>query len=230
MAGGIGLKASRLPTEAGDNDFYPTPPPAGRAGGVLIRTLDRRAVTCWEPACGAGHLAHGLGDFFDEVFCSDIAPRGAFVASDFLDFEPPEPPRQLVRNWDWIVTNPPFSLATPFVETALARALRGVAMLLPLRFLESDERARLFARTPPAMVGVFADRVAMLKGRYDPSASTAAAVAWFIWMTEAGLEGCPLGGLIRENWAMGGFHTQIIPFGTMKRLARPSDASWAGRW
>mgnify|MGYP001206711973 CR=1 FL=1 len=230
MAWGFGLQAARQPKAADDREFFPTPPPAGRAGGELIRMLDHRGESCWEPACGAGHLAHGLKDYFGQVFCSDLEPRGAFVPCDFLDFEPPAPPRQLVRNWDWIVTNPPFSRAADFVAAALPRARRGVAMLLPLRFLETDERNRLFARAPPAVVGVFSDRVPMLKGRYDPSASTAAAVAWFIWMTECALADCPLGGAIRENWAMGGFHTRLIPYGTMKRLAHPSDARWVGWW
>ena len=53
-------------------DFFPTPPWAARAGGELIQRLDPGAWNCWEPACGQGHMAHGLLDYFEAgVFSSD---------------------------------------------------------------------------------------------------------------------------------------------------------------
>lgn len=46
-------------------DFYPTPPWAARAGAELISEIDPEAKTVWEPACGQGHMAEPLGEYFD---------------------------------------------------------------------------------------------------------------------------------------------------------------------
>ena len=75
-SGHTAVMAQRARVDPDDLDFFPTPPWAARAGGVLIKTLDPLAVTCWEPACGGGHMALPLSEYFDDVSISDIHDHG----------------------------------------------------------------------------------------------------------------------------------------------------------
>lgn len=209
--GHTSVMAARAPTAPDDLDYFPTPPWAGRAGAELITALDPAAISCWEPACGEGHLAHGLADYFGRpIGCSDIHAYGRGSVFDFLT--PPDPDAE--ERWDWIVTNPPFIHGEAFARLALQRARRGVALLLRLVFLEGGKRSRLFAEHPPAVVAPFCERVPMIKGRWDPEASSATAYAWFIWLKDAVPRPLDLGPGTQLRW--------IMP-GCKARLSRSSD-------
>jgi len=199
-------------------DYFPTPPWAARAGGELIKRLDPAARTCWEPACGEGHMAWGLKDYFDVVGCSDIHAYGAGAVFDFLADDPPA--ELATPRWDWIVTNPPFVAGEAFVRAGLKRARRGVAMLLRSVFLEGAGRYPIFTDEAFgfAVHAQFAERVPMVKGRWDPQASSATAYSWFVWFKpelrgdfwiRTHLHGCHFG--------------TIIPPGTRQRLLRTQD-------
>ena len=83
---------------------------------------------------------------------------------------------------DWIITNPPFSLACEFTLRALDLAGEGVAMLVRTQWIEGIGRyEKLFRDRPPALYAPFVERVPMVKGRWDPDASTATSYAWFVW-------------------------------------------------
>lgn len=186
-------------------DYYPTPPWAGRAGAELIKLLDPSALVAWEPACGEGHLAEPLKGYFDHVLASDIHGHGYGQVSDFLLGEAPFGAGEVC---DWVVTNPPFKSAEQFLRRGLAVARRGVALLVRLAFLESEERhALLYGDNPVTVVAPFSERVAMQLGSWDPRASTATAYAWFIW-----LKGAESAGQLRP----------IAP-GAKRRLTRPHD-------
>lgn len=160
-------------------DFFPTPPWATRAlcGEVLAPMVGNlRALTAREPACGEGHMARPLAEYFGQVQSSDVHPYGFGAVEDFL-MPVPVWPRP-----DWIITNPPFRLGQQFVRRALEVATDGVAMLVRTAFLESQERHEgLFLPCPPAVVAQFVERVPMVKGRLDAKASTATAYAWVVW-------------------------------------------------
>lgn len=195
-----------------DLDYFPTPPWAARAGGELIRAIDPEALTCWEPACGGGHMVHGLRDHFGFVMASDIHDHGWPGLTATADFLSDSSDRFAAEvDVDWIVTNPPFVMGEAFVRTAWDRARRGVAMLLRLQFLEGGARYRLFQDVPLYAVAPFAERVPMVKGRWDPNASSATAYAWFIWIKPA----------------VPGFgqppRVSFIAPGTRTRLSRPED-------
>lgn len=165
--------------EARDSlDLFPTPPWATRAlcEKIDFVTPQRLAVqTCWEPACGLGHMAHPLAEYFAEVRASDVYPYGFGEVDDFLMPGPVEPV-------DWIISNPPFRLAQDFIVRALGIARVGVAMLVRTSFLEGTGRHRdLFSRRPPTVIYQFAERVPMVKGRVDPRATTATSYAWLTW-------------------------------------------------
>ncbi len=207
-AGFTAVMAQRAPTLDG-LDYFPTPPWAARAGAAIIKDLDPEARSVWEPACGGGHMAFALGDYFDQVHVSDIFPHGDHAVGDFLD-----PDGFPDVEADWIVTNPPFRLGEAFVRQAWSRARRGVAMLLRLAFLEGAARHRLlYEDCPLDICSPFAERVPMVSGRWDPAASSATAYAWFFWLK-------PKTGLSAIN---GPLLRGINP-GTKAKLSRPDDA------
>src|SRR5262245_4400887 len=156
-------------------DDFPTPPWATRALLAHVISQDLVMQNCWEPACGEGHMAKVLDEYFGTVYASDIHPYGYGSTSDFLD-------EATVRDVDWIITNPPFKQAEEFVVKAVSIAKRGVAIFARSVFAESVGRhQRLFSKFPPTTVAQFAERVPIVKGRLDAKASTATGYAWFVW-------------------------------------------------
>jgi hypothetical protein len=83
---------------------------------------------------------------------------------------------------DWVITHPPFNFACDFTLRALDLATEGVAMLIRTQWMDSMEQyERLFRDHPPTIYAPFVERVPMVKGRWDPDASTATSYAWFVW-------------------------------------------------
>ena len=220
-----GIMNRRQAGTADELDYFPTPPWATRAFLPLLRELDpaieRRTI--WEPACGQGHMAVVLAELGARVFASDIEPRawsplardifeaggqGAISCQDFLD------PALEAFVADWIITNPPFNLAVEFVETALVRAKIGVAVLCRSNWVEGADRyRRLFDVCPPSWIYQYVERVPMVKGRWDPTASTATPYAWFVWRPAAPRFGTDF------RW---------IPPGQRSRHHRPEDPAIFG--
>lgn len=209
--------------EAPDSlNYFPTPPWATRAlCEHLNRYGDVSRETCWEPACGAGHMARPLGEYFARVEASDIHDHGAgFAVRDFLDgatlFETGAPAV------DWIVTNPPFNHAAAFARRGIALGVTGVALLVRTAFLEGGERHRtLFDPHPPEWILQFCERVPMVKDRLDPEASSATAYCWLIWLPmPAGVSEDA-----RQAYRSRQGHPAFvwIPPGTRARLERAGD-------
>lgn len=212
-------------------EYFPTPPWAARAGGELIAALDpwsgpgdARAPgwRAWEPACGGGHMAHGLAPYFASVHATDVFDHAwPGRHGEPLDFLSPEADR-LAEHLavDWIVTNPPFGAAAEFVAAGLRRARRGVAILARSVLLEGASRFSMFhgPETRLSAFAPFSERVPMALGRWDPAASTATAYAWFVWL-KPGVGPGP-GALRPEIWPIGP--------GTRARLTRPDDARLFG--
>ena len=158
-------------------DDFPTPPWATRA--LVEYVLGKPALasmSCLEPACGRGHMAVTLAECFGSVTSSDVFDYGFGEVADFLTTEYED------DSFDWAITNPPYILAEAFIQRALKIARRGVAMLTRTVFIESAGRyERLFKSNPPTVLAQFAERVTMLKGRFDRKKSTATAYAWIVW-------------------------------------------------
>lgn len=162
-------------------DDFPTPPWATRA--LCEHVLSPRSIavkSVWEPACNRGWMARPLAEYFGMVHASDIHDYGWEGQERVIDFLFPhsEPPKGV----DWIITNPPFRLAQQFIQRGLELAREGVAVLVRTSFLEGVGRYdALFSQAPPSTVAQFVERVPMVKGRYDPAASTATSYAWIVW-------------------------------------------------
>ncbi|HVK81972.1 MAG TPA: hypothetical protein VM915_15330 [Verrucomicrobiae bacterium] len=175
------VMASR--TEAPDSlDFFPTPPWATRALVECVLAplgFDLGGSTVWEPAAGAGHMSNVLAEYARAVIASDVHDYG--IGAEIGSFVGRGPDVITSQPADWIITNPPFNLAEEFFERARVEA-RGVALLVRTTWLESKERfEKIFAQHPPNVVALFSERVPMVKGRWNPKASTATSYAWVIW-------------------------------------------------
>lgn len=158
-------------------DDFPTPLWATRA--LIEHVVGAHSVvesTCLEPACGRGHMAVALGEYFSEVKALDLFEYGFGGVADFQKAKYPD------DSFDWVITNPPFRLAEDFITRSLSIARVGVAMLVRTVFIESVGRyERLFKPIPPSRVAQFTERVPMVKGRVDKKASTATGYAWIVW-------------------------------------------------
>lgn len=174
-------------------DDFPTPPWATRAlfecvlPQIGIHKSTVEAWSIWEPACNRGFMAEAISEYCGTVFCSDVHdygyPKcrvGSFVGgeSDFNFDIAPSPGEHI----DAVITNPPFRLADAFLRRALDEAPL-VAFLLRTSWLEGEARYNnTFRKTPPFAVGVFAERVSIVKGCWDPSANRPTSYSWFVWL------------------------------------------------
>ena len=165
--------------ERKERDLYETPPWVTE---TLFPHL-REYRQAWEPACGSGAMADVLRAR-GIVLCSDIEPtmEGAAI-KDFL-LEPWGAFRD--HSVDAVITNPPYELATEFIEHALRimEPVGGlVAMLLRTDFDHAKSRAYLFRDCPAfAKKLVLMKRIAwFVEADGKPKASPSFNHAWYIW-------------------------------------------------
>lgn len=167
------------------NDYYATDPKAVE----MLLELEQFAPVIWEPACGEGHISKVLQSHGYEVISTDLIYRG------FGDPEPLDFLKETLDGFDGdIVTNPPYSLAQDFVQTAIDTVKVGhkVAMFLKIQFLEGKKRFSLFAKSPPRTIYVSRSRIRCgTNGNFDgfKNGSTLC-YAWFVW--EKGFTGDPV--------------------------------------
>ena len=169
------VSAQRFSPSTGLDNFS-TPPWVTRAlMEKVLGDFPRQDQTCREPACGAGHMSRVLLEYFPSVISSDIHDYGYGLVQDYLELA--------CNPVDWLITNPPFRLAEEFILKGLKETRIGLAVLVRTAFLESVGRyKRLFNPCPPSDVAQFVERVPMVKGRLDSSATTATSYAWLIWV------------------------------------------------
>jgi hypothetical protein len=163
-------------------DFSPTPPWGTRALFECVlpaMNISRSSLTSvHEPACGEGHMAEVLREYFSVVAATDVFDYGyGDGVHDFLadDFE---------STSEWIITNPPFKeKAEQFALKAIERARVGAAIFARLQWLETIGRyERLFRDHPPTQIAFFCERVNLCMGRWAPDGGTATAYIWLVWI------------------------------------------------
>ena len=172
-------------------DYFPTPPLSTRALCEIVLPAipgigaNLKKWKVWEPACGEGHIAEVLTEYFGEVSASDIFdygyPSPISCQPQVADFLTTGARPDAV---DWIITNPPFGdKAEAFVLRAIDIANVGVAMFFRLQWIPTAGRYnRIFGPKPPTLVAFFSERVPLVKGRWDPTASTATDYVWLVWV------------------------------------------------
>ena len=164
------------------HDFYATDP----AAAEWLVKIEQLAPNIWEPACGQGHLSKVFEKHGFNVLSTDLFDRGFGIGGvDFLSTE---------NEFDGdIITNPPFSLATKFVDHGLSLVPDGrkVIMFLKVQFLEGQKRRAFFERTPLKTVWISSRRINCYRNGVETlTAGGMMALAWFIW--EKGYQGEPV--------------------------------------
>ena len=155
-------------------DFFPTP------AWATYALIDNEKFTgdIWECACGDGAMSRVLEQTSRPVFSSDLYERGYGEAGQ--DFLAP------FRSADNVVTNPPYNCAEGFVASGIKSAKRKFALLLRLAFLEGANRAQtIFAKSPPARVWVFSERITFYPKGVEVKGTGTTAYAWFVWDKDA---------------------------------------------
>lgn len=180
-------------------DYYSTP--TTEVTNILnIMGLDLNNSTILEPCAGGGHMVEGIVKYLSNaniedwsLYATDIKERGNVSSieintGDEYDFLSDNYP---IKEADYIIMNPPFSVIEPFVMKSLGIANKGVLMFGRLQFLEAEKRyENILKDNPPSDFWVYVDRIACHKnGNTNEKMASAQAYAWFYWdLTKPTLE------------------------------------------
>jgi hypothetical protein len=178
------------------DDHYATP--AWVTAALLAREAflaPPDAPQVWECACGNGAMAEVIAAHGYNVAASNLVDYGYGDTSvDFLKERRLRAPN--------IVTNPPYALAMPFIEHALALGADKAALLLRLNFVEGQKRSRRLEQLPLAAVLIVRARFGMWPGGNAPEKANDPTYnhAWYVF--QRGHRGAPsIGWLDRpEGW------------------------------
>ncbi len=171
--------------ERQNEDYYATDPIAAELL-LQIEELDKN-MPIWECSAGENHLANVFKENGYTVRTSDIIKRTE--TTEVLDFLSDE-----VTDWNGnIITNPPYSLASNFVEKAMNIIHEGnkCIMFLKLQFMEGKSRKKLFEKYPPKTIWVSSSRIMCAKNgdfqKMRDGGGSAVAYAFYVW--EKGYKG-----------------------------------------
>lgn len=106
------------------SDFYETPYSISRH--LLNRETFNTNLTVCEPACGDGAIVEVLKEKWSENKITSYD-----INKNFLNDS---------QQYDYIITNPPFSIAQDFIKQAKKLAKIKFAFLLPLSYLHGKKR------------------------------------------------------------------------------------------
>lgn len=159
--------ANRSADDRSAVDLYETPEEVTDA---IVEWLDMpRSTVLWEPAAGPGRMVRRLQYHGYQVLSSDIV-----TGEDFL--------RAQVRG-DFIITNPPFSIASDFIKRALDTAL-PFALLLKSQFWHAQERLPVWGRRAPRAVLPLTWRPDFLFG--EKGGAPTMECLWTVWPEKNG--------------------------------------------
>jgi hypothetical protein len=106
------------------SDFYETPYTLTRKF-LDVEYFNKNSTVC-EPACGGGAISKVLNEYWEDDKITAYDKETNFLW-DYNDY-------------DYIITNPPFSLAFEFIQKAKQLAKSKFALLLPLSYLHGKKR------------------------------------------------------------------------------------------
>ena len=147
-----------------------------------VEEFDKSLSVC-EPACGKGAITKVLKEYWDDNLVTAYDQEVNFLWE--------------TGQYDYIVTNPPFTIALEFINKAKRVARYKFAFLLPLSYLHGKERydelytdRKVYVFTRYPMLG---DKL-----RDDGKYRTGMMVyAWYVW--ENGYGGLPMIDWIDNN-------------------------------
>lgn len=147
-----------------ESDFYPTPPEATVALMEFLRIPKGKLI--WEPACGEGDMVEAIGQIGYNCIGTDIRSGKDFLTTDKIPC-------------DWIITNPPFSLAEQFIKRCVEHNV-NFALLLKSQYWHSKKRYPLFFSFPPKFILSLTWRPDFLFKKRG-SGSPLMDVMWCVW-------------------------------------------------
>ena len=182
---GVG-KVGKRDSKAKKSDFYETPYSLTRKF-LDVEEFDKDKTVC-EPACGGGAITRVLNEYWKDDKITAYDREKNF----FWDYD----------DYNYIVTNPPFSIASEFIKWAKRRAKDKFAFLLPLSYLHGKKRYdEIYSDKTYGLSKVYVfTRYPMLGDelREDGKYNTGMMVyAWFVW--ESGHSGLPMIDWIDNN-------------------------------
>ena len=189
------LSGGNSNTQRAENDFYATDPVAVVD---LLDSFHKDGVyyshnNCLEPCVGTGNIITAMDviDICPQWTYLDIVDRGYLgtLIQNYLTWETDE-------RFDFIITNPPYSLASEFVEKSMKLLDNNgmCCMFLKLQFLEGAKRKELFRKYPPKYIYVFRNRMATWKNGFKKNPDTGKkwaetiCFAWFVWVKGSSTE------------------------------------------
>ncbi len=165
-----------------ERDAYYTP--AHALDALLEHEPGLRGFRLIDPCCGDGRMGFALRERFSRIVFNDLASplldavalskAGCQVSVFNRDATADEPPLW-GPDCDWVVTNPPWSLASEIAQLAL-RYSRNVALRLRLTFLEATQRRTWLCAKPPQSL------IVLPRISFNGTGQTDSCVpAWFLW-------------------------------------------------
>lgn len=159
------------------NDFYPTPEPITQA---LLDVVDIGGLV-FEPCAGESAISRVLrkDSRVTQVIESDLT-WGEDVPRDATTDE-------FWQHWterskvDWVVTNPPFSLAPKILPKAWANATLGCSILLRISYIEPTDNRAKFHKNLSDHLRYITPVNPRVKFRKDVTGTDNATCAWFVW-------------------------------------------------
>ncbi|CAN0131118.1 unnamed protein product [Scytosiphon promiscuus] len=163
-------------------DQYGTSPEAARALLDAVTITGRVLGMCGGPEDAVAARLRGTCEVLRSDAISklswDTDPRTALLpfAKDFLAANSGSRP-------DWVLVSPPYKGALAFVQVALSLATEGVAIKVPLSFLEPCRDRGLWLQNNPPARCIFLRRV------QHSRAHLKAGEFWGVWYTDRGRSG-----------------------------------------
>jgi len=179
---GYALAGKSATRDRVDNDFYATNP---KAVEMLFEAEPFDVGDYLEPCVGQGHISNKIKELVPDarMHSIDLVDRGhpEVIVADFLNYE-------TNTLWDYIVTNPPYSLGKEFAEKSLSVLRDGgkLAMFMKIQFLEGEKRRQFYKDNPPKVIYVFTKRMSTFNNGSEVDENgkpwaTTMCHAWFVW-------------------------------------------------
>lgn len=168
------------------NEFYETPQAFTRWALSVVAPSRATQVTVFEPCVGDGAIVRGVTDYWGSrnviIETNDLDP--AREATHHLDATKPEVWDE-VGPVDWVIANPPFSVALEMIEQARRIAQRGILFHVRCTFNEPLKRGprRNFLRDDMPPTGMlwlprFMYRESKKTGKLGADSATC---VWLYW-------------------------------------------------
>jgi hypothetical protein len=156
--------------------------PAWAAAAIHVVEICSHVVV--DPCCGTGILSRAAAARGYDVRAADLYDWGydciSALGQDFLTSE-------MVGHWcagNTVLMNPPFSLATQFVDRALSCGARKVVCFQRQAWRESQTRRAWWEANPPARTWLCGDRATCWLFGIPPEyrkGGTPVPHAWYVW-------------------------------------------------